>query len=69
MDLNHALSVLNSMVEREIVDFRVVAPLILGLSKIYFRKMNYLLTESNSTLDNLRNPFSEQNLGKALGLR
>lgn len=71
MDLNHTLSIINNMVEREIIDFRVVAPLVLGLSKIFFRKMNYLLSESNSTLDNLRNPFSDQNLqgNKALGAK
>jgi hypothetical protein len=57
------------MVEKELIDFRVAAPLVLGLSKIYYRKMSYLLTESNSTLDNLKNPFSEQNLGKALNLK
>ncbi len=59
MDLQHSISVLTAMVQQEIVDFRVVAPLILGLSKIYQKKFNYLISESNTTLENLRNPFQD----------
>jgi hypothetical protein len=60
MDLKHSIDVLTDMVKRDIVDFRVVAPLILGLSKIYQKKFNYLISESSTTLDSLRNPFQEQ---------
>lgn len=48
------------MVAQDIVDFRVVAPLILGLSKIYQKKYSYLLSESNLTLESLKNPFVDQ---------
>jgi hypothetical protein len=57
IDLQHSIGLLSKMVEQDLVDFRVVAPLILGLAKIYFKKFNYLISESNTTLDNLRNPF------------
>ena len=44
------------------VDFRVLAPLIVGLSKIFQKKFNYLISESHTTLESLRNPFAEDNI-------
>ena len=48
---------MQTLVDQGLVDFRVVAPLVLGLSKIYQKKFNYLLTESDTTLESLRSPF------------
>ena len=35
-------------------------PLLLGLTKIMSRQLSYLLNESNSTLESLKNPFSDE---------
>mmetsp|Transcript_48589 Transcript_48589/g.35763 ORF Transcript_48589/g.35763 Transcript_48589/m.35763 type:complete len:130 (-) Transcript_48589:357-746(-) len=59
MDLLHSISVLQRMVEEEVVDYRVVPPLMLGLTKLLQKKFNYLISESSSTLDRLKNPFQD----------
>ena len=53
---------MQTLVEHQAIDFRVMAPLILGLSKIFYKKFNYLLSESSTTLEALRHPFSEEDL-------
>ena len=40
-------------------DFRQVYPFVFGLVKILARKFNFLISESNTTLDSLKNPFAE----------
>jgi hypothetical protein len=42
-------------------DFNTLSPMILGLAKIYQKKMHYLLGESQQTLETLKNPFSVEN--------
>ncbi|CDW81376.1 double-strand-break repair protein rad21 [Stylonychia lemnae] len=59
MDLKHTLRLLMQLLQQGSVDFRAMVPLVLGLTKLLYRKMNYLLSESNSTLDNLKNPFGD----------
>ena len=59
MDLKHTLRVIRGLVTQGTIDFRVVAPLVFGLAKILYRKMSYLLNETNSTLESLKNPFDE----------
>jgi hypothetical protein len=43
-------------------DFRRVFPFVLGLIKILVRKFNFLISESNSTLESLKNPFATDSL-------
>ena len=38
-------------------------PLLLGLTKIMSRQLSYLLSESSSTLESLKNPFSDEQEG------
>ena len=45
------------------IDFRAVIPLVHGLSKLLYRKFNYLLSETSSTLETLKNPFADLNEG------
>ena len=40
-------------------DYRQVYPFVFGLVKILARKFNFLISESNTTLDSLKNPFAE----------
>lgn len=60
INLKHTIRIMQTLVDQGLVDFRVVAPLILGLSKIYQKKFNYLLSESSTTLESLRSPFAEE---------
>ena len=39
-------------------DFRRVFPFVFGLIKILVKKFNFLISESNSTLESLKNPFA-----------
>lgn len=50
---------MKQLVAKETIDFRTVAPLMLGLSKIFYKKLNYLISDSATTLDQLRNPFQD----------
>lgn len=43
-------------------DFRRVYPFVFGLIKILLRKMTFLISESNSTLESLKNPFASDDL-------
>jgi hypothetical protein len=43
-------------------DFRRVFPFVFGLIKILLRKMTFLISESNSTLESLKNPFASEDL-------
>jgi hypothetical protein len=43
-------------------DFRKVYPFVFGLIKIMLRKLNFLISESSSTLESLKNPFAEDSV-------
>jgi hypothetical protein len=43
--------IMQRLVDMEQVDFRAITPLIIGLSKIFYKKFNYLLSEGNTTLE------------------
>lgn len=43
-------------------DFRRVYPFVFGFIKILLRKFNFLISESTSTLDSLKNPFAEEDV-------
>ena len=45
-----------------VTDFRRVYPFVFGLIKILLRKMTFLICESNSTLESLKNPFDSDEL-------
>jgi hypothetical protein len=51
IDLRALLNVIKRLLSSDSVDFRVITPLVLGLTKIFFRKYNFLLSESNTTLE------------------
>lgn len=61
LDLKHTMRVIRELVGKEEfgTDFRKVYPFVFGLIKILLRKFNFLISESNSTLDSLKNPFAE----------
>ena len=40
-------------------DFRKVYPFVFGLIKILARKFNFLISESSTTLESLKNPFAD----------
>ncbi len=48
------------MIKKDAIDFRTIAPLVLGLSKIFYKKYTFLCSESNTALDVLKHPFAEQ---------
>jgi hypothetical protein len=40
-------------------NFRQVIPFVFGFIKILLRRFNFLISESNQTLESMRNPFEE----------
>jgi hypothetical protein len=48
-------------------DFRRVFPFVFGLIKILLRKFNFLISESNSTLESLKNPFASDDVEEVAG--
>ena len=60
VDMRHTMRVLQELMRDESTDFRRVFPFVFGLIKILIRKFNFLISESNSTLESLRNPFAEE---------
>ena len=58
MDLKHTMRVLQELMSEGATDFRRVFPFVFGLIKILLRKLNFLISESNSTLESLKNPFA-----------
>jgi hypothetical protein len=55
--LKHTIRVLKELGESG-SDFRKVYPFVFGFIKILLRKFNFLISESNSTLESLKNPFA-----------
>jgi hypothetical protein len=53
------MRVVEELLKKDDTDFRRVFPFVFGLIKILLRKFNFLISESNSTLESLRNPFAE----------
>jgi len=54
------MRVVQELLSKDDTDFRRVFPFVFGLIKILLRKFNFLISESNSTLESLRNPFAEE---------
>lgn len=61
MDLKHTLKMLVHLQQQGSIDYKTVIPLVHGLSKLLYRKFNYLLSESSTTLETLKNPFADLN--------
>ena len=61
LDLRHTMKLIRELISREEfgTDFRKVYPFVFGFIKILLRKANFLISESTSTLDSLKNPFAE----------
>ena len=57
VDLKHTMRAVQELLTER--DFREVYPFVFGLVKILARKFNFLISESNTTLDSLKNPFAE----------
>ena len=62
VDLRHTMRVLEELMSENATDFRRVYPFVFGLIKILLRKMTFLISESNSTLESLKNPFASEEL-------
>ena len=62
VDLKHTMRVLEELMAENAADFRRVYPFVFGLIKILLRKMTFLISESNSTLESLKNPFASEDL-------
>ena len=62
VDLRHTMRVLEELMSENATDFRRVYPFVFGLIKILLRKMTFLISESNSTLESLKNPFASDEL-------
>jgi hypothetical protein len=56
------MRVLEELMSENATDFRRVYPFVFGLIKILLRKMTFLISESNSTLESLKNPFASEDL-------
>ena len=56
------MRVLEELMSENVTDFRRVYPFVFGLIKILLRKMTFLISESNSTLESLKNPFASDEL-------
>lgn len=56
------MRVLEELMSENAADFRRVYPFVFGLIKILLRKMTFLISESNSTLESLKNPFASEEL-------
>lgn len=60
VDLKHTMRVLHELLSEGETDFRKVFPFVFGFIKILLRKFNFLISESNSTLESLKNPFANE---------
>lgn len=59
--MRHTMRLIRELISREEfgADFRKVYPFVFGFIKILLRKANFLVSESTSTLDSLKNPFAD----------
>jgi hypothetical protein len=57
MDLRRTMFVIKQLLQKETIDFRTVAPMMLGLVKIFYKQLNYLMSEAQTTISRVRNPF------------
>ncbi len=62
VDLKHTMRVLQELLSERATDFRRVFPFVFGMIKILLRKFNFLISESNSTLESLKNPFASDDV-------
>lgn len=61
--LRHTMRVLRELLKGESgSDFKKVYPFVFGFIKILVRKFNFLISESNSTLESLNNPFASDDV-------
>jgi len=61
------MRVLQELLNERATDFRRVFPFVFGLIKILLRKFNFLISESNSTLESLKNPFASDDVEEVEG--
>ena len=64
LNLSATLSLLHSLLSTGSLSFVHAAPLLLGLVKLYYKKMSYLLNETTQTLESLKSPFEEMEAKK-----
>ena len=60
--MRHTMRVLQELLSERATDFRKVFPFVIGFIKILLRKFNFLISESNSTLESLKNPFASDDV-------
>ena len=59
VDLRHTMRAVQELLMERGQDFRKVYPFVFGLIKILARKFNFLISESSTTLESLKNPFAD----------
>ena len=69
IDLKHTLRLLSTLFKQGSIDYRTLINLLYGFSKILARQMNYLLSESTTTLESLKNPFTDEDPQQKSGVK